>query len=89
MRSARIGWHWSVHAGDLYVFRGVRGDLVKILGHDGIGISPYAKRLEKGRFLGPSPTDDVPGISAAQLGYMLDRIDRRSPCHTFRPICAG
>ena len=25
------------HAGDLYVFRGVRGDLVKILWHDGIG----------------------------------------------------
>ena len=26
------------HAGDLYVFRGRRGDLVKILWHDGIGL---------------------------------------------------
>ncbi len=26
------------HAGDLYVFRGRRGHLVKILWHDGIGI---------------------------------------------------
>ncbi len=34
------------HAGDLYVFRGKRGHLIKILWHDGIGMSLYAKRLE-------------------------------------------
>src|SRR5207302_1673607 len=34
------------HAGDLYIFRGRRGDLVKILWHDGIGLSLYAKRLD-------------------------------------------
>src|SRR6478672_2513726 len=39
------------HAGDLYVFRGRRGDLVEILWHDGLGMSLYAKRLERGRFL--------------------------------------
>ena len=39
------------HAGDLYVFRGRRADLVKIIWHDGIGMSLYAKRLERGRFL--------------------------------------
>ena len=38
------------HAGDLYVFRGKRGQLIKILWHDGIGMSLYAKRLERGRF---------------------------------------
>ena len=43
------------HAGDLYVFRGKRGHLIKILWHDGIGMSLYAKRLERGRFLWPSP----------------------------------
>ena len=37
------------HAGDLYVFRGKRGHLLKILWHDGIGMSLYAKRLERGR----------------------------------------
>ena len=31
------------HAGDLYVFRGARGDLIKVLWHDGIGMSLYAK----------------------------------------------
>jgi len=35
------------HVGDLYVFRGKRGDLVKILWHDGLGMSLYAKRLEQ------------------------------------------
>lgn len=77
------------YAGDLYVFRGRRGDLVKIVWHDVIGMSLYAKRLERGRFLWPSPTDGVAGISAAQLGYMLDGIDWRNPRHTFRPGAAG
>ena len=30
-------------AGDLFVFRGARGDLIKILWHDGLGLSLYAK----------------------------------------------
>ena len=58
--------------GDLYVFRGKNGKLIKILWHDGLGMSLYAKRLEKGRFIWPSPTDGVVAISAAQLAYMLD-----------------
>ena len=31
------------HGGDLFIFRGRRGDLVKILWHDGLGMSLYAK----------------------------------------------
>jgi transposase len=77
------------HAGDLYVFRGGSGDLLKILWHDGVGISLYAKRLEKGRFLWPSPADGVVAISAAQLTYMLDGIDWRNPRPSFCPTAAG
>jgi transposase len=77
------------HAGDLYVFRGRRGDLVKILWHDGLGMSLYAKRLERGRFLWPSPADGCVAISASQLGYMLDGIDWRNPPRTLRPETAG
>src|SRR5882757_9030652 len=36
------------HAGDLYVFRGKAGHLIKVLWHDGIGMSLYVKRLERG-----------------------------------------
>ena len=44
-------------------------------------MSLYAKRLEKGRFIWPSPTAGVVGISASQLAYMLDGIDWRNPVH--------
>jgi len=57
--------HRDPHAGDLYVFRGKRGDLLKILWHDGLGMSLYAKRLERGRFIWPSPADGVVPISHA------------------------
>ncbi len=39
------------HGGDPFIFRGRRGDLIKVLWHDGIGPSLYAKRLERGRFI--------------------------------------
>jgi len=84
------------HAGDLYVFRGKRGHLIKILWHDGIGMSLYAKRLERGRFIWPSPAKPAPAkaggtvaITAAQLAYMLDGIDWRNPIRTWRPEAAG
>ena len=77
------------HAGDLYVFRGRRGDLIKILWHDGLGMSLYAKRLERGWFLWPSPADGIVSITPAQLAYLLDGIDWRNPQHTFRPQRAG
>lgn len=77
------------HAGDLYVFRGRRGDLLKVLWHDGIGLSLYAKRLERGRFIWPSPADGVVAITSAQLGYLLEGIDWRHPLRTWRPRAAG
>jgi transposase len=77
------------HGGDLYIFRGRRGDLVKILWHDGIGLSLYAKRLDKGRFIWPSAKGEPVAISAAQMSYMLEGIDWRNPQHTWRPQAAG
>ena len=77
------------HAGDLYVFRGRSGALLKILWHDGIGMSLYARRLEHGRFIWPTATTGTVAISAAQLGYMLDGIDWRNPRQTWRPGKAG
>ena len=39
------------HDGQLFVFRGKRGDLIKLLWHDGLGLCLFAKRLERGRFI--------------------------------------
>ena len=44
--------------------------------HDGLGISLYAKRLERGRFLWPSPADGAVSVTAAQLGYLLAVVRR-------------
>jgi len=83
------------HGGDLYVFRGKSGKLIKILWHDGLGMSLYAKRLEHGRFVWPSCVDpsrsdrDPVVITPAQLGYLLEGIDWRNPLHTWRPSAAG
>lgn len=54
------------HCGHLFVFRGRRGSLIKILWHDGQGMCLFAKRLERGRFIWPSPADGVVTISSAQ-----------------------
>ena len=54
------------HGGDLFVFRGRAGSLVKIIWHDGIGMSLYAKRLEKGRFIWPSAMDGVVSLVRRQ-----------------------
>ena len=39
------------HGGEVFCFRGRRGDLVKILCHDGVSMSLYATRLEAGKFM--------------------------------------
>ncbi len=64
------------HGGDLYVFRGKSGKLIKILWHDGLGMSLYAKRLERGRFVWPQASDGAVTITSAQLGYMLEGVWR-------------
>jgi len=79
----------DVHAGDLYVFRGRSGSLCKILWFDGIGMSLYAKRLEKGRFVWPSAGDGTVAITAAAMACLLEGIDWRNPVDTKRPTQVG
>lgn len=67
------------HPGDLYIFRGRRDYLVKILWHDGLGTSLYAKRLDRGKFIWPSAMPGAVSISAAQMACMLEGIDWRNP----------
>ena len=65
------------------------GDLIKAIWHDGQGACLFVKRLERGRFLWPSPADGVVTITPAQLGYLLEGIDWRMPQRTWRPTAAG
>lgn len=77
------------HSGHVFVFRGRRGDLIKILWHDGQGMCLFSKRLERGRFIWPSTVDGAVGISPGQPGYLLEGIDWRAPQKTWRPELAG
>jgi transposase len=77
------------HDGQLFVFRGKRGDLIKLLWHDGQGMCLFAKRLERGRFIWPATVGEAVTITAAQLGYLLEGIDWRAPMRTQRPELAG
>ena len=58
--------HRDPLSGHLFCFRGRRGDLLKVIWHDGQGACLFSKRLERGRFLWPSPADGVVAISPAQ-----------------------
>ena len=75
--------------GHLFVFRGRRGDLVKVLWWSGDGMCLFMKRLERGRFVWPRTEGEAVTISAAQLGYLLEGIDWRLPQRTDRPQVAG
>ncbi len=77
------------HGGDLYIFRGRRGDLVKCLWHDETGMSLYVKRLERGRFVWPQAREGVVSLTSATLSMLLEGIDWRAPQRTWRPEMAG
>ena len=76
-------------SGHIFVFRGRRGDLVKLLWFDGDGMCLYAKRLERGRFVWPQAMSGSVALSAAQLAMLLEGIDWRRPVRTQVPQLAA
>ncbi len=75
--------------GHVFVFRGRRGDLLKVLWFDGQGLLLLAKRLERGRFVWPQASDGRVVLSAAQLSMLLEGIDWRMPVRTHVPELAA
>jgi len=76
-------------SGQIFVFRGRRGDLVKLVWFDGDGLCLFAKRLERGRFVWPQAVSGTVALSAAQLSMLLEGIDWRRPVKTWRPEIAA
>ncbi|WP_197960193.1 IS66 family insertion sequence element accessory protein TnpB [Bradyrhizobium agreste] len=69
-------------SGHLFCFHGRRGDLLKVIWHDGKGACLFTKKLERGRFIWPWPPDGVVSISQAQRSYLCPAsigAIRRSP----------
>ena len=72
-------------SGHVFVFRGRRGDLIKMLWWDGDGLCLFAKRLEKGRFVWPKAENGTVALTRAQLSMLLEGIDWRRPLRTHTP----
>ncbi len=73
------------HSGHVFVFRGRRGDIIKVLWSDGQELLMLAKRLENGRFVWPQATSGSVWLTPAQLSMLLEGIDWRMPARTWRP----
>ena len=75
-------------SGHVFVFRGRRGDLIKLLWWDGDGLCLFAKKLERGRFVWPKAEDGTVALTRAQLSMLLEGIDWRRPVRTAAPQMA-
>jgi transposase len=80
--------HEQPFSGHVFVFRGRRGDIVKLLWWDGDGLCLFAKRLERGRFIWPKAESGVVRLSRAQLAMLLEGIDWRRVERTWTPEVA-
>jgi len=76
-------------SGHVFVFRGKRGDIIKLLWWDGQGMCLFAKRLEKGRFIWPQADSGSVALTPAQLSMLLEGIDWRMPIRTWQPTLAA
>lgn len=72
-------------SGHVFVFRGRRGDMVKLLWWDGDGLCLFAKRLERGRFIWPKADSGTVSLTRAQLSMLLEGIDWRRVERTWTP----
>ena len=75
----------SPMSGQVFIFRGRRGDLVKLIWFDGDGLCLFCKRLERGKFVWPQATEGVVSLTRAQLSMLLEGIDWRRPQRTWDP----
>lgn len=78
----------NAFSGQVYIFRGRRGDLIKVLWFDGDGLCLFAKRLEDGKFIWPQATNGTVSLTPAQLSMLLEGIDWRRPVRTQTPQLA-
>ena len=72
--------------GHVFVFRGRRGNVIKLLWSTGDGLCLLAKRIEHGRFVWPQATSGKVHLTPAQLSMLLEGIDWKQPNRTWTPI---
>jgi transposase len=75
--------------GTVYAFRGRRGNLLKLIWHDGISLCMLSKRLERGQFIWPMASTGSVMLSAGQLTTLLEGCEWRAMARNLRPELAG
>jgi transposase len=86
------------YSGHLFLFRGRRGDQIKMISlswfaskplagswWDGQGACLFTKRLERGHFVWPSAKEGKINLSRAQLAMLMEGIDWRILKKAWRP----
>ena len=73
-------------SGNVFVFRGRRGNVVKLLWSSGDGLCLFAKRLERGHFVWPQAQDGKVHLTQGQLSMLLEGIDWKQPKRTWPPM---
>lgn len=66
-------------SGHLFIFRGRKGDTVKILWADTDGLCLFTKRLEEDQFIWPAVRDGKVAITCSQLAMFLDKLEWSQP----------
>src|SRR6202046_1053098 len=59
-------------SGQVFIFSGRRGDLVKLIWIEGDGLCLFCKRLERGRCVWPQASEGVVYLTRAQLSMLSE-----------------
>jgi transposase len=76
--------------GHLFVFRGRKANLIKIVFWDGSGLCLFTKRLENGVLWPPNvEPGETLALRSEQFSLLIDGVDWRAPEQRWRPAVAG
>lgn len=73
-------------SGQLFVFRGRRGNLLKVLWATNDGLCLLSKRLERGFFVWPVSREGKIFLTQAQLAMLLEGLEWKQPKRCHKPL---
>ena len=76
-------------SGEVYAFRGRKGGQIKLIWHDGVGMSLLIRKLERGQFIWPMSSAGTVSLTAGQLATLLEGLEWRATARNLRPELAG
>ncbi|MGX5025301.1 IS66 family insertion sequence element accessory protein TnpB [Enterobacter sp. UPMP2060] len=71
--------------GHLFILRGRRGEMIKLLWSDDDGLCLFTKPLERDRFIWPVTREGKIHLTPAQFSMLLEGINWKNPQRTERP----